>query len=104
MIVTSGYNVYPSRIEEVIEEHEAVLKCSVVGIPHPYKLEVPKAYIVLKNGYSPTLSVKSSIKKHCEKNLAKYSIPYEFEFRKSLPKTLIGKVDINKLKEENEEE
>ena len=104
MIVTSGYNVYPSRIEEVIEEHDAVLKCSVVGIPHPYKLEVPKAYIVLKNGYSPTLSVKSSIKKHCEKNLAKYSIPYEFEFRKSLPKTLIGKVDINKLKEENEEE
>lgn len=104
MIVTSGYNVYPTYVENIIESHEAVLKCTVIGIPHPYKVTVPKAYIVLKNGYLPTLSVKSSIKRHCEKNLAKYSIPYEFEFRKSLPKTLIGKVDINKLKEENEKE
>lgn len=100
MIITSGYNVYPSHIESVIEEHEAVLKCTVVGIPHPYKVEVPKAYIVLKNEYKDNLSVKSSIKKYCEKNLSKYSIPYEFEYRKSLPKTLIGKIDINKLKEE----
>ena len=100
MIVTSGYNVYPSYVEKIIEEHEAVLKCTVIGIEHKYKMEVPKAYIVLKNGYEPNLIVKNSIKKHCEKNLAKYSVPYEFEFRKSLPKTLIGKVDINKLKEE----
>ena len=49
MIVTSGYNVYPSQIEEVIESHEAVLNCSVIGIPHPYKVEVAKAYIVLKS-------------------------------------------------------
>jgi len=48
------------------------------------------------------LNVKSSIKKHCEKNLSKHSIPYEFEFRKSLPKTLIGKIDVRKLKEESE--
>ena len=100
MIVTSGYNVYPSYVEKIIEQHEAVLKCTVIGIEHKYKMEVPKAYIVLKNGYEPNLIVKNSIKKHCEKNLAKYSVPYEFEFRKSLPKTLIGKVDINKLKDE----
>ena len=100
MIVSSGYNIYPSYVESVIEEHEAVLRCSVVGIPHPYKVEVPKAFIVLKNDYSGS-SVKSSIKEHCKKNLAAYSIPYEFEFRKSLPKTLLGKVDFRRLRDEN---
>ena len=98
MIITSGYNVYPSHVEEVIEEHPAVLKCSVVGMPHKYKVEVAKAYIVLKDGYTPR--VKKSIIEYCKKNLAAYSIPYKFEFRKSLPKTLIGKVDIKALQEE----
>ena len=59
MIVSSGYNIYPSYVESVIEEHPAVLRCSVVGIPHPYKVEVPKAFIVLKNDYSGS-SVKNS--------------------------------------------
>lgn len=102
MIISSGYNIYPAHVEQVIEEHPAVLKCTVVGIPHPYKIEVPKAYIVLKNGYKP-LSVRKSIREHCKKNLAAYAIPYEFEYRKSLPKTLIGKVDFKKLQEENSE-
>ena len=100
MIISSGYNVYPAYVEQIIEEHEAVLKCTVIGIPHPYKMEVPKAYIVLKNGYNP-LTVKKSIKDHCKKNLASYAIPAEFEYRKSLPKTLIGKVDFKKLQEES---
>ena len=99
LIISSGYNIYPSHIEEVIEGHPSVLKCSVIGIPHPYKVEVPKAFIVLKNDYNP-LTVKASIKEYCKKNLASYTIPKEFEFRKSLPKTLIGKVDFKKLREE----
>ena len=99
LIISSGYNIYPSHIEEVIEGHPSVLKCSVIGIPHPYKVEVPKAFIVLKNDYNP-LTVKASIKEYCKKNLASYAIPKEFEFRKSLPKTLIGKVDFKKLREE----
>lgn len=103
MIISSGYNVYPAYVEQVIEEHPAVLKCTVIGIPHPYKIEVPKAYIVLKNEYNP-LTVKKSIKEHCRKNLAKYAIPAEFEYRKSLPKTLIGKVDFKKLQEESREQ
>lgn len=103
MIISSGYNVYPAYVEQVIEEHPAVLKCTVVGIPHPYKIEVPKAFIVLKNGYNP-LTVKKSIKDHCKKNLAKYAIPADFEYRKSLPKTLIGKVDFKKLQEESREQ
>ena len=101
MIVTSGYNVYPSQIEEVIESHEAVLNCTVIGIPHPYKVEVAKAYIVLKKGYYETDSLKEEIKALCKKNLSAYAIPKEFEYRKSLPKTMVGKVDFRQLQEEN---
>lgn len=100
MLITSGYNVYPSQIEQVIESHEAVLNCTVIGIPHPYKVQVAKAFIVLKNGYNDSIFTKNSIKEHCKKHLAVYSVPYEFEFRKSLPKTLIGKIDFKKLQEE----
>ena len=96
MIITSGYNVYPSHIEEVIQSHPAVLQCTVVGVPHPYKQEVPKAFIVLKEGYF-SLFVKNEIKEYCKKNLAKYMVPKEFVFRKKLPKTKLGKVDFKKL-------
>lgn len=101
MIVSSGYNVYPSQIEEVLEKHPAVLDSSVIGIPHPYKVEVAKAYIVLRKGYRESFSLKKELLDLCEKNLAKYSIPKEWEFRKSLPKTIVGKVDFRKLQEEN---
>lgn len=103
MIVSSGYNVYPSQIEEVLEQHEAILDSTVIGIPHPYKVEVPKAYIVLKKGYKDTDKIKRELIELCQKNLAKYSIPKEFEFRKSLPKTIVGKVDFRKLQQENME-
>ena len=102
MIISSGFNVYPSQIESVICEHPAVLNCTVVAIPHPYKQQVAKAFVVLKQGYSPNIFVKNSIKEHCKKHLSKFSIPYEYEFRKSLPKTLIGKVDFKKLQEEED--
>ena len=103
MIVSSGYNVYPSQIEEVIERHEAVMDCSVIGIPHPYKVEVAKAYIALKQGFRDTPKLRQELLELCKKNLAAYSVPKEFEFRKSLPKTLIGKVDFRKLQQENME-
>lgn len=104
MIVTSGYNVYPSQIEEVIEKHEAVVDCSVIGVPHPYKVEVAKAYIALKQGYKDTPKLRQELLELCKKNLAAYSVPKEFEFRKSLPKTLLGKIDVNKLNDGEEEE
>ena len=99
MIITSGYNVYPSHIEEVIESHPAVLQCTVVGVPHPYKEEVPKAFIVLKEGYIG-MFVKDDIKAYCKKKLSKYMIPSEFVFRKRLPKTKLGKVDFKSLEED----
>ena len=97
MLIVSGYNVYPSHIEEVIMKHDAVLNCGVVGIPHPYKVQVPKAYIVLKNGINVDHKIKKDIKEYCSKNLAHYMIPKEFEFRESLPKTKLGKVNYREL-------
>ena len=99
LIVTSGYNVYPSQVEEVLEKHEAVEKASVIGIPHPYKVEVPKAFLVLKKGYKLTEELQEDLNKHCKKNLAVYAVPREYEVLDKLPKTIVGKVDFNKLRE-----
>ena len=100
MIVSSGYNVYPQYIENVIDSHPDVLMSTVIGIDHPYKKQVAKAFIVLKSGVEPTEELKQDIYNHCVKNLAKYSLPYEMEFRESLPKTLVGKVAYKVLEDE----
>ena len=100
LIISSGYNVYPSHIEEVLNKNKYVLNSCVVGIPHPYKVQVPKAYIVLKSDFHDSFKIRSEIKEYLEKNLAKYMIPKEFVFRESLPKTMIGEVDYKKLEDE----
>ena len=101
MIVVSGFNVYPSNIEEVISKHPSVSKVCVIGIPHPYKMHVPKAIIVLKKGYKGDNKIINEIKDLCKKELSVYSIPKEFEFRDDLPKTLYNKVDYKKLEKDN---
>ena len=102
MIITSGYCVYPNNIENVIDSHPAVKMSCVIGIPHPYKVTVAKAFIVLKDGVEETDEVLTSIKELVEKNLAKFSCPYEYEFRHDLPKTLVGKIAYNVLIHEEE--
>ena len=104
MIVTSGYNVYPGQIEQIILEHPFVEKCVVVGLPHPYKKEVVKAYIVLKPGLVLNSEIKRSIKDHCKKNIAGYALPYAYGYRKELPVTKIGKVAYNELINDKDEE
>lgn len=102
MIVSSGYNVYPSQIEEIMNMHPSVLTSTVIGIPHPYKIQVAKAYVVLKQNVKKSKSkIKEEIMDLCKKNLARYSQPYEIEFRESLPKTKIGKVNYKELEKEN---
>jgi long-chain acyl-CoA synthetase len=103
IIISSGYNVYPAYIENIINSHPYVLTSTVIGISHPHKVQVAKAFIVLKDNIKLTEEVRRSIKKHCEKCIAKYSLPYEYEFRESLPKTLVGKVAYTKLMEEEEQ-
>ncbi len=101
VIISNGYNLYPTYIENVLNTHPKVLTSTVIGIPHPKKVQVAKAFIVLKDDVKPSKEVLKSIKLHCEKNLSSYSLPSEYEFRASLPKTLVGKVAYTKL-ENNE--
>ncbi len=101
LIVTSGYNVYPVQIEELLETHPAIMQATVVGIFHPYKQQVPKAFIVLNKGYKESDALICELKELVDKNLPKYSKVYEYEFRKSLPKTMVGKVDFRRLQQEN---
>lgn len=100
MIISSGVNVYPSNIEKVIESHEAVESCAVIGIHHSYKIQVPKAYIILKEGYEATEELKNELEHLCKKNLNVYSVPYSYEFREKLPQTLLGKISHKQLEEE----
>lgn len=102
MIVTSGYNVYPSQVENVIDAHEAVLFSTVIGVKDDYKMQRVKAFIVLKPGFAPSNEIRESIKAHCSKSIAKYALPSEYEFRDSLPKTLVGKVAYRELEKEEE--
>ena len=101
LIIVSGYNVFPSHIEDILNKNEYILNSCVVGVPDPYKIQVPKAYIVLNDGIKPTMEIKNEIKNYCKKNLSKYMIPKQFVFRESLPKTMIGKVDYKVLEKEN---
>ena len=101
IIISNGYNLYPSYIETIINSHPDVFTSTVIGIPHPKKVQVAKAYIVLKDGVKPSKDVEKSIRLHCEKNLARYSLPTVYEFRESLPKTLVGKVAYRELEKES---
>ena len=103
MIISSGYNIYPSQIENVIDSHEDVMFSTVIGVKDDYKMQRVKAFIVLKPGVEPTEEVKASVKAHCEKNIAKYALPSEYEYRNELPKTLVGKVAYRELEKEEEE-
>ena len=100
IIISSGYNIYPSYIETVINKHEYVSSSTVIGIPDKYRGEIAKAFIVLKKEVKLSEEVEDEIKKYCEKNIAKYAMPRVFEFRKELPKTLVGKVAYTVLETE----
>jgi long-chain acyl-CoA synthetase len=103
MIITSGYNVYPSQVENVIDAHEAVLMSTVIGVKDDYRMQRVKAFVVLRPGYKPSAELEASIREHCKKHVAKYAMPREIEFRDALPKTLVGKVAYTVLEREEAE-
>ena len=100
MIITAGYNVYPSQVENIIDAHPSVLMSCVIGVRDPYKMEKVKAFVVLRPGVEPSAKVKKEIMDYCRQHIAKYALPYAIEFRDELPKTLVGKVAYRKLEEE----
>ena len=100
MIITSGYNVYPSQLENIIDSHEKVLISCIVGVKDPYKMQKVKAYVVLRPGNEPNEEIRKELMDYCRQRIAKYAMPYEIEFRADLPKTLVGKVAYRVLEEE----
>lgn len=94
LIICSGYNVYPRRIEEALYEHPAVEEVTVIGIPDEYRGEAPKAFVKLKAGASATVE---DLKKHLEPKLSRIELPSQIEIRDALPKTMIGKLSKKEL-------
>ena len=89
MVKTSGFQVWPREIEEVLSAHPAVMEVGVAGIPDAVKGEVTKAWVVLKSGASAT---EDQLRAYCRERLAPYKVPARVEFRTELPKTMVGKV------------
>ncbi len=100
IIISSGYNIYPTHLESIINSHEGVLTSTVIGIDHPYKGQVPKAFIVLKPGYKAGKKVEREIRGLLERNIPIYALPVAYEFRDKLPQTKIGKVAFRELEKE----
>ena len=100
MIVSSGYNIYPAQMENILDAHEMVHMSCVIGVPDSYKMQKVKAFVVLKPGYEKTEASKEELLSYCRKHVAKYAMPYDIEFRDDLPKTLVGKVAYRILEEE----
>ena len=100
MIVSSGYNIYPAQLENILDAHEKVQMSCVIGVPDPYRMHVVKAFIMLKPGVPASDETKQEIMDYCRQHIAKYAMPKDIEFRKELPKTLVGKVAYRQLEEE----
>lgn len=100
IIISSGYNIYPTHLESIINSHEAVLTSTVIGIDHHYKGQVPKAFIVLKPGYRPGKRLEREIRELLERNIPIYALPAAYEFRDKLPQTKVGKVAFRELEKE----
>ena len=89
MIISSGCNVYPRDIEEVLYENPKVQEACAIGIPHPTRGEAIKVFVALKEGETAT---QEELIEYCTDKLAKYKLPTEIEFRDELPKTNVGKI------------
>jgi long-chain acyl-CoA synthetase len=97
MINSSGFKVYPRRIEDALYEHPAVAEVTVIGIPDEYRGEAPKAFVKLKEGKQATAP---ELLQFLKGKLSKMELPAEIEFRDQLPKTMIGKLSKKELRAE----
>ena len=100
MIISSGYNVYPGQLENILDAHPAVQMSCVIGVPDPYKMQKVKAFVKLAAGYQPTEETKQLLLSYCREQIAKYAMPYDIAFKDDMPKTLVGKVAYRVLEEE----
>jgi len=103
VIISSGYNIYPSQLENVFDAHEKVHMSCIIGVPDPVKIQKVKAFVMLKPGAPQTSETREELLAYARKNIAKYALPYDIEFRDDLPRTLVGKVAYKILEQEEEE-
>ena len=97
MIISNGYNIYPNEIEETVMKLDEVLLATVIGVDDKRRGQIAKIFVVLKDEIKPDKVIHDKIMNICKENLAKYKWPRQIEFRKSLPKTKIGKVAYTEL-------
>ena len=100
MIISSGYNVYPGQIENILDANDMVQMSCVIGVPDAYKMQKVKAFVMLKPGVEASDATREALLGYCRKHVAKYAMPYDIEFRDELPKTLVGKVAYRVLEDE----
>jgi len=103
MIKSSGMNVYPAQVEEVLYTHPAVQEACVIGVPDETQVERVKGFVVLKDPARAGSDMENELVNYCRNHLIKWSCPREVEFRDELPKTLIGKIAFNVLEKEERE-
>jgi len=89
LIIAGGFNVYPREVDEVLFQHPKIAEAVTAGVPHPYRGETVKAFVVLKPGMEAT---EKEIIDFCREKLAAYKVPKLVEFRKELPKSAVGKI------------
>lgn len=100
MIKSSGMNVYPAQVEEILYGHPDVLEACVIGVPDQAQVERVKAFVVLKDPAKAGPGMEKALIDHCGQHLIKWSCPRTIEFRDKLPVTLIGKIAFNELRKE----
>jgi len=103
LIISSGYRFGPDEIEEALVAHEAVSDAGVIGVPHETRGEIPKAYVVLHDGYEASDDLRADLQAFVKGRLAKYEYPREIEFVRSLPTTSTGKVQRATLRERDDD-
>ena len=92
IIISSGYRIGPSEVEDTLIKHEAVVEAAVIGVPDETRGEIPKAFVVLRTGYDPSDDLKKDLQVFVKERLAKHEYPRAIQFVTELPKTTTGKV------------
>ena len=100
MIKSSGFNVYPAQVEDILYKHPDVLEACVIGVPDEKQVQIVKAFVVLKDPKNESKELEKVLIEYCTENLIKWSCPREIEFTNQLPKTLVGKIDFKQLEEQ----
>ena len=105
MLIVSGYKVYSVHVEDILTKHPNIEMVAIIGLKDPDRpgSEIVKAVVQLKEGIEPTDKIKADLKNYAAEHLSKYENPRLWEFRETLPLTVVGKILKRALREESKE-